>query len=170
MKKINNQINSQGFTLVELLVAIAIMGIISVVAVRSLYDIVSVRAKQQSIEISSDSFRTLTRLITKSVIESNNVDVPNNHELNITGNNSCETLRYDPSTASVLYAKVSMAPCTPPNSGFTTLTDPDLVINNFSLTPTGTDIKVVSVEIDGFYKNSLGDHPIKYSTTITPRL
>ena len=158
-----------GFTLVELLVAIAIIGIISIVGVRILYDVVSIRAKQQTIEDSSDSFRVLARLITKSVMESQSVSVPNSHELRIIGEDHCQTIRYDPVTGSILHSKITN-PCTPPDAGLIKLTSDDLVITNCNLSPTGVSVKVLSLELQGYYKNSLSNHPLVYKTTISSRL
>ncbi len=159
-----------GFSLVELLVAIAIIGIISVISVQGLYDIVSIRAKQQTIEDSSDSFRVISRLITKSVIEAERVSIPNSQEIRLVSDASCQTIKYN-GTSSILYAKVSDPTCTPPIlTEDDAITSGDFVITSFSLSPTGNSVDIILLEMTGHYKNSLGDHPIKYTTTISKRI
>jgi prepilin-type N-terminal cleavage/methylation domain-containing protein len=68
-------IKVSGFTLVELLVSVTILGLTSIIAVQSLYDSLSIRSKQQTIENSSDSFRIVVRLITNAVVEAKSVDI-----------------------------------------------------------------------------------------------
>jgi prepilin-type N-terminal cleavage/methylation domain-containing protein len=176
-KNIDNSTN--GFTLVELLIAIAVFGIISVISVQGLYDIVSFRAKQQTIEDSSDSLRIITRQISKSVTEADRITIENTGTTLKTENEiECHTFTYE--SGNILH-KISKSiepteddpgtPCTPPTPGLTdAITSDDYTnIDNFSLSPVGSNVQVVTLEITGQYTNSLGDHPINYSTTITRR-
>lgn len=169
IKTHNNKQIIQGFSLIELLVAIAIIGIISIIAVQGLYDIVSIQAKQQTIEDSSDGFRVYVKLITKSVIEAQRVSIPNPGEIQIVGDLYCQTIKHDPVTGSVLHSKVS-SPCAPPDAGFVTVTNEDFKITSLVFSPTGSSLEAVSLSMEGYYKNSLGNHPIKYSTTLTKRI
>lgn len=172
--------NCQGFTLIELLIAIAVFGIISVISVQGLYDIVAYRAKQQTIEDSSDSLRTITRLISKSVTEADKVTVEDSGTTLKTENNQeCHTFKYD--SGNILHRSSKSidateddpgTPCTPPSPDPTDIiTVEDLVkIDEFTLSPVGTNVQTVTLEIRGEYQSSLGNHPINYTTTITKRI
>lgn len=169
--------NKSGFTLIELLIAIAVFAIISIISVQGLYDIVSIRAKQQTIEDSSDSLRTIARLISKSVTEADRVAIENSGTLLKTENNyECHTFQY---SSGLILHKISKSteptetdpgtPCTPPTPAITdTITTEDLSIDSFTVTSIDGN-KAISLSITGSHTNSLGDHPIKYSTTIARR-
>ncbi len=167
--------NFSGFTLVELLVAIAIVGIISVISVQSLYDSISFRSKQYSIEDSSDNYRSLVKLITGSVLEAQSISILSSSEMEIIGEGICRTIVYD-GTASVRYGQATGASCIPPDCsapdylGCAPLNGNGVLISNFSLSPIGTSPGIVTLELEGISKNSLGEHPFKYQTTITPRV
>lgn len=165
--------NQRGFTLIELMIAIAVMGVISIIAVRGLYDVVLMRAKQQTVEDTADSFRTITRTITKAVIESQNVYVPNNSEIRITGEKACQTYKFDASQKAILFYEIFPGPCTPPDpatSAAANITGNDIEITSLIFSPVNSASNVIVMQIEGVYKNSLGDHPIKYETTMTPRI
>lgn len=158
-----------GFTLIELLVAIAIIGIISIVAVQTLYDSVTIRARQNFIEDSSDDFRILASNITKNVMEAQRVSVPNPSEIRITGDGYCQTIIYDDANNTIVSSQVTSDPCTPPDSNFVTITDSNLIVTRLRFHPTGNSLKTVSMEFEGNYKNSLSDHPFQYKTSVTTR-
>lgn len=159
-----------GFTLIELLIAIAVMGIITIGAVKTLYDILVIRAKQQSLENTSDNFRSLLQLVTTSIHEAQYVSVTDNNEVRIVGPYVCRTIKFDPATGIVAQAEDAETPCTPPDSNFKNITGSNLIISNFTFSPIGTGNTFINIDIEGTYRNSLGDHPVKYQTTITPRL
>lgn len=164
----------QGFTLIELLIAVVIFGIISIISVQGLYDIVSIRAKQQTIEDGSDTVRVIARQISKSVTEANSVNVIENSMLETKNPLECHTFQYD-SSSGLIWHKIEYSTedtvCVAPEPTIDNaiITD-DLVINSFTLTPLGTHAKAIHLTIEGTYENSLGDHPVKYSTTITRRI
>ncbi len=160
----------KGFTLVEILIAVAITGIISIISIQGLFDIISIRAKQQSIEESSENFRIIIRALSKAATESINIDIPNINEIRITGEKECQTIKYNSVNKSLEKALVSQNPCIPPDSNFQTITNSEITITKFSLSPIGQNVKLILLEVEGYYKNSLGDHPIKYTTTITKRI
>ena len=164
---LHNIKNVRGFTLVELLVAVAIVGIISIISVQSLYDAVSIRSKQYSIEDTSDNFRSMIKLITKEVMGGKNISIINSGEIKIKGDVSCVTITYVSGSGSVLYSRSTDTLCIPPTLN---ISGRNIQISDFSLSPVSDLPRVVSLYIKGVYKNSLGDHPFEYQTTITPRV
>lgn len=164
------RLKKNGFTLVELLIAIAIMGTITVAAVKSLYDILTIRAKEQTLEDSSESLRTLIQLVSISIQEAQYVSVVNSNEVRIVGPDSCKTIRFDSVAKVVTKSETLVIPCVPPTTDFKNITRDDFVITSFSFSPIQPRNLFVNMEIEGFYRNSLGDHPVSYQTSITPRI
>ena len=163
----------KGFTLVELLIAIAIIGTISVISVQLLYDIVSIRAKQQTIEDSSDSFRIVSRLISKSIMEARYISIQDTGtSVQIIQDESCQTISYNLENSSIRYKSTDSTSCA--NIASLTaddnITSNDLIITKFLLSQLDEKARVILFEMEGYYKNSLGNHPINYTTTITRRI
>lgn len=160
-----------GFTLVELLVATAILGIISVIGVQLLWDTITTFSKQNSIEASSENLRTFIDNFTNDIQEAKSISVPNSNTIEITGN-ICRTIKYNPTQKWIEEAQDKSIPCTPPDSTalFIKVTQEEIVINRFEISPTGLLPETVFFQIEGFYKDSLGQHPIKFSSNVTPRV
>ncbi|MDP3955471.1 MAG: prepilin-type N-terminal cleavage/methylation domain-containing protein, partial [bacterium] len=76
---------NHGFTLIELLVAVTIMGAISAVSVKLLYDTVSVRSKQYSIENSADSVRLILSTMSSTIQSGQNITFPSANSIKIMG-------------------------------------------------------------------------------------
>ena len=161
---------SKGFTLVELLVASAIMGLVGIVAVQLLYDSVSYRAKQRTIEDASEDLRQIARIITSAVVESQNISVVSPHEIRVVSSSSCHTFRYDSADNSVKLAKDPNYPCAPPDTGFYDITSADMVVTDFNVYPVGDSVSFVTIEIEGEYKNSVDSHSVRHTITATPRI
>ena len=161
----NKKLSRNGFTLVELLVAIAIIGSISMVGVKMLYDIVSINAKQQTIEDSSDNFRMVARMITKAVVEAQSIKVPGPNQIELSKEGVCQSFQYNPDNLAILHS----ASCPFDAGNSSQITTSELKINNFSIS-SEENFKVITVEMEGIFKNALGDHPVSYKTTITPRI
>jgi hypothetical protein len=111
-----------------------------------------------------------SRFLTRSVIEAQNIAVPNAHEIKIITGSYCLSVKYDPGNSVLLYSIIEDIPCVAPDTGFSEITPTDFRITNFLFSPTGTGIKAVNLEIEGFYENSLTDHPVKYRLTMTKRI
>ncbi len=159
----------KGFTLIELLIAAAIIGSISILSVQSLWDVVSTRSKQYSLETSSDSVRLILNTISLAIQSGATINIPSSTVLQITGT-PCRTLRYNSATFALEQAVTPGASCTPPTTGYSALTPANIKISSFSLSPTGPFPKFVSINIAGTYKDSLGSHTFSYTTTVTPRV
>jgi len=168
-KYIKSNLN-KGFTLVELLVAVAIIGIISTISVQSLYDAVSIRSKQHYIEDTSDDLRSLVKLVTNSILEGNVIKIPNSREIMIVGDSSCATIKFDAGTGLVLHSRITGVSCTPPTSGFTTVSGNNIEIEDFSFSPVSNSPSVITLRIIYKYVDASGNHPFTYQTTITPRV
>lgn len=161
--------NKNGFTLVELLVAVAILGIISTISVQMLYDGVTLRAKQYSLETSSESIRTFVKQISTSIIGSKNISISADHsKIYITGEEVCETYAFADQT--IKYSNMTGDTCTPPESVVPYLLNEEITISDLSFFSEGDPPRVVNIYLEGVYKDSLGDHPIKYMTSVTPRI
>src|SRR3989344_6901315 len=102
-----------GFTLIELLVAVAIIGVLSVVSVNLLFSTVLSRARQGSIQSSSEDVRNFISLLSKSVKESNKVDVVSATEIVTTGT-ICRTFHLE--GTSILLAQDNSSGCVPPTA------------------------------------------------------
>lgn len=158
-----------GFTLIELLVATVILAGISVVSVQLLWDSVSLRSKQTSIEQSSDNFRLLINNLTKEVQGAQSISVPNAETLEIVSS-PCRTIRKTADGKGIEEATSTVDPCTPPTSGFVKITQDQFAVRTLEFTPLGTILKSVTMKIAGDYKDSLGNHPVDFQTTISPRV
>lgn len=165
---IQNKKQFSGFTLVELLVSVAILGLIAVISVQSLYDSLSIRSKQQMIEESSDSVRLMIRLITTAVVQGKKVEVSSDgKQIKIVGELFCTTIKPDESEKAIL---LSTVPCDPPTAdNFENISGDNVEISTFIASPTGTDVDIVNLTIEGKSFDSMGEHKVKYQTSITPR-
>lgn len=163
--------NIGGFSLVELLVATAIIGIISVIGVQLLWDTLTTFSKQNSIEASSENLRTFIDNFTNDIQEAKSISVPNSNTIEITGD-ICRTVKYNPTQKWIEEAYDRVVPCTPPDSSalFVKVTQEEILIDKFEILPVGLLPKTVFFQIEGFYRDSLGEHPIKFSSNITPRV
>lgn len=177
-KKLNSIYNIQntifvsaGFTLIELLVAIVIVGIISVVSVRTLYNMVSYRSKQFAIEDTSSSFRDFINGVTLEIKGAQNVSVPDATNLKITNSSLCTAYRYNNVTKTIEKTTDSASNCT---NGYNPVLDQNIVIDlgmggAFSFSPATSSAEFVSVNVKGKYKDALGERDFSYNTSVTKR-
>lgn len=160
-----------GFTLVELLVATAILGIISVIGVELLWDTLTTSSKQNSIEVSSENLRTFIDNFTNDIQQAKSISVPDKYTIEITGD-TCRTIKHNAIQKWIEEAHDQSVPCVPPDSTafFTKVTQEGVVIDKFEISPTGLLPGTVFFQIEGAYKDSLGEHPIKFRSSVTPRV
>jgi prepilin-type N-terminal cleavage/methylation domain-containing protein len=163
-----NQRQSAGFTLIELLIGMALVAALSAATINLLYDVTTTRSKQYSLENSSDHLRLILNDITRSIQSGRLIDI-DTASLKITGS-PCTTYTYDADAASLSRTTDPTAGCTPPETGLDILHPDELKITSFVVTPLGNSPAVVNLSIEGEYRNSLGQHPLIYQTTITPRI
>ncbi|MFH1971261.1 MAG: prepilin-type N-terminal cleavage/methylation domain-containing protein [Patescibacteria group bacterium] len=163
--------NIKGFTLVELLVATAIIGVVAVIGVQILWDTLSLSSKQNSIESSSENFRIFISSFTNSIQEAKNISILNSNTIQITGD-ICKTIKLNTAKKWIEEAQDKSVPCTPPplTSSFNQITQDQILINKFELSPIGPLLNTVFVQIEGVFKDSLGEHPINFSSSVTPRV
>ena len=167
---------NSGFSLIELLVAVAIFAGISLVGVQLLWDTLTTRSKQYAIEGSSDNVRLLVSTLTRSIQSAKNVNVLDAWTVQITGN-PCRTILLD-NNEKIVEAIDANDPCSPPAAGsgsFNPVTKEEILIKNKQtnlplFSPVGSFSKVITIEMNGIYKDSLGEHPFNFKTTITPRI
>lgn len=161
----------RGNTLVELLVATAIIGTISVIGVNVLWDSIMARAKQNSIEGTSENFRVFLTTLTRSIHEAKSINIPDPTLIQITGN-PCQTLRFNTTNKWLEEAVVADAVCTPPppDAVFERLTQDKINLTKFELSPTGFLPSFVTIKIEGIYQDGLGEHLFRFYSTVTPRV
>lgn len=158
----------QGFTLVELLIAISIVGIISAVATQLLFDTVTTRSKQQSIENSSDDIQFFVFDITKSIQESKSINIPDAQTIEISKDTECIKMRYNSPDLSIEKAIDANPPCNP--SLFVKTTQENTKITKLDFSPIGFLPKTVNIKVEGSVKDAFGDHPINFETNVMPRV
>lgn len=161
-----NTKKNQGLTLIELLIATAIMGIISLSSVRLLWGTLATRAKQHSIETSSDSSRFLISTITEAIQSSQSIGVSSPFSSSITIKGTpCRIIRLNGNI--IEQAIDDNVACNPVT--FKPMNQPEISLQNLKFSPQGTPPKAIKIEMSGVYKDSVTDHPFNYSTTVSVR-
>lgn len=160
---------SLGFSLIEILVAVAILAGLSVVGTQLLWDTLTTRAKQTSIESASDNLRLFTSTITKAIQSAKSISIPDFSTIKITGD-PCLTIRFNSGNKTIEQAIDSSSSCVPPSGGFKAITKSEMIIQNLEFSPAGGLPQVVTIKIDGIYKDGLGEHPVNLTTTVASRI
>ncbi len=159
---------SRGFTLLELLVAVTIMGGIGIVAMQSLYSIFTVRSKQESLETTASSSRAVFTTITAAILQAAQIAIPSATSINVTGT-PCRAIRYNSVSKIVEQALDLGSPCSPPTTGsFDSFTPAGVTINAFSVTKSADG--AVTVSLSGTFKDVFGSHDFNYQTSVVPRV
>jgi prepilin-type N-terminal cleavage/methylation domain-containing protein len=167
-KIIMNQKN-YGFTLIELVVAVAIMAAISVVSIQLLWDTVAARSKQYQIEGSTENIRNIVTDITGYVKEAKSINIPDAQTIEITAE-VCRTIRFNAVNFRLEMAIDNSVSCIPPTSGFGYITSQEIALSKFEFSPVGFLPESVNFVVEGIYEDSLGEHQFEYNTTIIPRV
>lgn len=158
-----------GFTLVELLIATAILGGLAVVGVQLLWDTVTTRAKQSSLEGVQDNFRFVTSTLTRAIQDAKSIDIKSATAIEIMGE-PCRTIRWNSVDKTIEQAIDDSPSCVPPTSGFVPLTKTEMSIQSLDFSPVGNLPKTVTIKIQGIYQDGLGEHPLNFQTTVAPRI
>lgn len=171
--------NSKGFSLIELLVATAILAGVSLVSVQLLWDTLSTRSKQYSIEGSTDNVRLLVSDLTKAIQGAKSVTIIDSWTIQIVGSppNPCQTVILN-DNQQMVRAIDSNHPCSPPlpsTGSFSPMSPEAIIITNKQsslpfFSPIGNFSNFITIKIKGVYQDSLGEHPFDYQTTVTPRV
>ena len=151
--------DKKGFTLIELIVAVAIFGALSVVSVQTLWTTLSTRSKQYSIENSSSAIRPIVSTLSQAISEASTIQIPDATHIVITGTPD-RTIRLN---GMVLEQSISSGP-------YVSLTPVNVLVSTFVLSPVGSAPKVVAVTLGGTYADSLGSHAFSYNFSVTPRV
>ncbi len=159
----NTRKTNLGFTLIELLVGVAILSGISILSVQMLSDTLSSRAKQISIENTSDNFRLLINTLTKAIQEATNVELENPETLKITGE-VCQTIKLESGS---IIQEIDQD-CMPPAEITQILSKENIQVQ--SLTFSQNTGSLVNIAIQGVYKDNLGEHPFNYETAVVSRI
>lgn len=152
--------------MVELLIGIFVIGVMSLATVRIVFNMVNYRSKQFAIEDTSDSFRDFISNFTMAVRNSNVVTIGGGGDIEIRGD-TCISYRYNSSEYTIERSQSLISPCT---SGYSRIIQESILIDSFSLAPVGSAISLVNVEIQGKYKDSTGERPFTFKTTVAKRL
>lgn len=162
-------------SLIELLVAATILSGLSLVGVQLLWDTLSTRSKQVSIEASSDNLRFLINTLTKSIQNADRVEVVDSATLKIKGD-PCRTIKFDSENSLAKQAINEIVPpeeeCQPPEetATFQSITKKTIKINHLGFFSESDPPRVINIKIEGYYQDNLGDHPIYYETAVAPRV
>jgi prepilin-type N-terminal cleavage/methylation domain-containing protein len=158
-----------GFTLIEVLVAAAIIGVLSVVSIQLLFDTISVKSKQQTLETSSDNAYVVIEQIAKSVKEAKSINVTDSGaKIEIVGRLTCVNYRFNSVDNSVEKAVDSASVCIP--TAYSSISQSDFKITNLSFSPVGPLPSNISILLEGEVKGTMGEHPFSYQTNIYPRV
>lgn len=163
-----NPASKQGFTLVELLIAVTILGGLSVMGVRLVYDGLSYRSKQRGIEESSETVRALMSKITAPIQTATTIIIPSSTQLTVNGYTSsggtyCTSIRLN---GTAVEATSAATGC---NSGYIALHSSSIEINSLLFASDSGHLGVVNASISGQYKDSLGTHQFYDHTTVISR-
>lgn len=149
------------------MIGIFVVGIMSLATVRIVFNMVNYRSKQFAIEDTSDSFRDFISNFTMAVRNSNVINVAGSgSEIEIRGE-GCIAYRFNSSALTIERSQNSTSPC---NSGYSRIIQESIKIDSFSLTPVGSAVSLVNIEIQGKYKDSTGERPFTFKTTAAKRL
>lgn len=165
----NTKTGKKGFSLLELIVGIAIISVVSLVSVRIVYDTVTSRSIQLAREGASQQTRLITQLLTEAIQSADLINIPTQTELQITGA-PCKTIRFNLTNASLEQAIDSNSGCTPPFTSFSRLSDGRIKIKSFALSPTATNPLVINVIMEGNYKQAFDNYPFRLEIAITSRV
>jgi prepilin-type N-terminal cleavage/methylation domain-containing protein len=161
----------KGFTLIELLVGIVVIGIISTVATRMIYNMVSYRSKQFAIEDTSDSFRNFILTFSNEVRGSRSINIISANKVEIDlGDGNCVAYRYqgDPDYT-IEMSTDSLSSCTSDPS-FSSILQGSIDVGSIAFSPVGNGAVLVQIDISGKYKDSTGDRPFTFKTTVSKRI
>jgi len=173
MEKVKTQSNIKekffyGFTLIELLVAVAIVSALAIISVQILFDTVSVKSKQQTLETSSDSAFLVFEQITKAVKEAKSINVPTVNQIEIVNSVNCINYRYNLADKTIEKAVDSLVSCTP--TSYIAITPISFEVSDLNFSPIGSSPDSVSLLMVGEIKGALDRHPFKFQTNIYPRV
>lgn len=152
-----------GFTLLDLLISVGILGGIGIIIVGSLYTILITRSKQQSIEATAASSRALLTTLTNAIVEADQVTVPAADTIQIKGA-PCRSIRKN--GLQLEQALDISVPCVAPTSGWTIFTPVNITVSSFVVSKVG---KSIQIQMSGNYKDAFGTHDFDYQTSATPR-
>ncbi len=156
-----------GFTLVELLIGIFVIGVMSLASVRIVFNMVNYRSKQFAIEDTSDSFRDFISNFSMAVRNSNAITIGGGGDnIEIRGED-CISYRYNISEYTIERSQSLVSPC---SGSYNRVIQDNIKISSFSLSPVGSALSLVNMDIQGVYKDSTSERPFAFKTTIAKRL
>lgn len=157
-----NTSHQYGFTLLEFLVSVGILAIISAVLMQSLYTVLVIRSKQQSIETTAAQSRLVFDDITKSVSNAISITVTANR-LDVRGT-PCISYRFvSPIMEKATDATLACAP-----TAFSPLTTPDINVTMFTAVKNANGS--VSLVMTGQFQDQFGSHDYQYQTSVIPKV
>jgi prepilin-type N-terminal cleavage/methylation domain-containing protein len=161
-------INQQcGFTLIELVVATAIFGAVSLISVQMLWNTLSSRSKQYSIENSSSVMRPVLSTITQAIESATRINVSGS-QIRIWGS-PCRTIEW--SGGMIKQSIVDTPLCDPPLDATTSITPgpPDFTVDIFDITQTSSPT-IINIKVRVTYQDKLGSHVVDMTTSAVQRV
>jgi prepilin-type N-terminal cleavage/methylation domain-containing protein len=159
--------NTKGFTLVELLVAIAIMSTIAVASTRLVFDAVSYRAKQYGVDESSEAVRSILSTLRQDVQSATGFPAVGS-TLTVTGYKSDGTQYCTTTKLNGNYLESGKA-STCGAIVFTRLHSDLVTITAFNAQKDSSHLNMLNITISGKYKDKLGEHLFTNHTALTSK-
>ena len=160
----------EGFTLVELLVAIGVMSVLVLVSTNLLVTTLTTDDKQQSILDATRNGRLILAKVTAAAKGSSSAVIPQPSTLQLSGTD-CTTFSWTGVGQPVLMAVETGSGCTPPALGTNKISGDEVEVEDLTFvgSPPGEDFTSVEVNLSLSSTYPLADDSLVFKTTVALR-